>query len=668
MKRGKATSVGATRWRVDVYAYADDYPGLTTDPTAADKVIVDEIYQSGRITSVSLSRSKSSAAGEAIIRTVGLTPACFFVGNWVVVRSKLGAFTKSQGAGSVVSALKDAGVAAVSNLSASAAGKPVVQDEGLPRFVGQIYDVSNEYQVEPQTGNLIQTATVRVKEWSTLLFTPVRYDVVVAAGAQDVTGFFNLLANVVPPPPGLAPDAGQLKKISTAVLSPFEMVRLALAYVGALPDDNQSAVKQIGAALAGRAKKLAALTGESESLDPQAAYEAAEAFSQLASRMPVLPQKLLSDLGMGQVDPRNPFKKGFAQIASGVVQGPSTGGEGFPDPLAFRGFFSSPAEFTSSYADPGDRPASINITPDFMYGKPAWQIIQERCDSATCEVFTDFIYCGDPLKGAVQPVIVHRDKPFALRQFLDAAGLSNWTAYDDLPRVWVSEEFISAFSVKSTTQASPNFIKVEPVLTGVRSDYELNRAYLASITVLKPEQERFGGQETTLSTPYLAFGQKPGDVTASGWMPQVTFLNYLWKGLNYRFGSGSLVLKDNNVPFMVGQNVSFKFGGAVLCGHVESYSSSFAVNPDGSQVTQTQLELSYICEVQKDGSLTLPGSRLFNILPYVKEPTGGPLDTITGALAGKVTGGLAKAAGLGPKASTVQLQIDLLEKRRKAGL
>jgi hypothetical protein len=590
----------STRWEVILFDYIDDVP--TSDPP---KVAV---YSGNRgVVGISVSRSKASIQSTASISIVGELNAAYTVGNWVIIKSKVGKFKEKS---DEKSAFKD-----VSPLK-----------EGIIRFIGQITTIQNSYSVDG-SGLLVKRATVHIREWSSLLNIPVRIDAYSVSSytnqTQEALGRLSFVDGNVSKVNYVQPRNIQFQKLAQQLIDPFVGAGLVLSIIGGLNTDSQ--------------------TGASLGVD-LGEYQKVVSMSRLTSRMPSLPQELLDYLELPKTtQTNNAFATGFTNTLLGVMyanssfEGSKSGaldgyGKEERDPKSFNGYFNSYSQLKSMFSNYQDRPVKSNFFSSLGKGASAWSLIQEHIDTTINEAFTDIWYFKTESGATTSlPMIILRDKPFALKTFLtdpdNQIKHTKWTAFDDLPRVFVDDVMIQSVSTTNSFFTSPNFIEPQLQTGEVGSSRTDDPTTILTTAVHRIIDDgainRFGTIEHYWNTVYSAPTAKTSEsgTVYVPWFEDTKKLMYYWHALSYRFGDASLTLKDNDLPIMVGCNLSFPMGKNVLCGHVESVSWSFSIGMDGSASTTTNVQLSYLCKVKskleddKDaGGLTLIGPAGFTDL------------------------------------------------------
>lgn len=574
----------STRWDVILFDYVDDIPTPDTPDV--------EVHSGNRgVTSIGISRSKASVQNTASVEVVGDLHPAYSIGNWIIIKSKVGKFTEKDEKFTEVSPLK----------------------EGLIRFIGQITTIENNYSVQG-SGLLTKRATVHIREWSSLLNIPVRIDANSISSyfsqTQEALGRLNFIGATQKTP------IVNIAELAQKLIDPFMGAGMVLSIIGGLNTDAETGAS------------LGADLGE---------YQKVASISRLTSRMPSLPQPLLEYLELPEsTKADNAFATGFTNTLLGVMYANSTFeaskagalenyGKEQRDPKSFNGYFKSYDQLKSMFSNYQDRPVKSNFLSTLGQGSSAWSLIQEHIDTTINEAFTDIWYFKTESGATTSlPMIVLRDKPFALKAFLtdpeNQIKHTKWTAFDDLPRVFVDDSMIQSVSTTNSFFTSPNFIMPQLQTGEVGSSRSDDPTTVLTTAVHRIIDEgainRFGTIEHYWNTVYSAPTSKSSEkgTVYIPWFEDTKKLMYYWHALSYRFGDARLVIKDNNLPIMVGCNMSFPMGKNVLCGHVESVSWSFSIGMDGTASTSTNVQLSYLCKVKDDGELTLIGPAGFTDL------------------------------------------------------
>lgn len=593
------------RWRLVAYQNKNAYP-VSAKADEATPVIVDR-----GVVSISISRAKSNPEGIATVTLVGKLSPAIFHGNWVIIRSKVGEFTKVPQDGGT-GGLADS-QSALKRASVNGGTKPnPIFVEGLPRFIGQIDSVESTYHVDPASGLVTRSHTVRIREWSHVFRQTIKYDLFDLSQQVAQTPY----ASIQTAPAALQrgsinPDPKtSLQAIAKSVTNPFEYVAIALAMVSGI---SKSAASRVTAANA--------------TSEMQKALDAATFYSNIATRMPAIPKALLTDMGLGsKADPDRPFaaEESFALVLLGN-QKPGIGGTSLDfttsrspsanqtnPPGTFDGIFSSDAEIKNSFKVPQDRPVMFGSLADFSQEFDLWELIAARSDPDVNELFTDIWYHQDLDTVVGRPVLVMRDKPFLLDQIRENIGdlSKQWSSFDDLPKVYIPSEFIQGIATNSTFVSSPNYTRVNVRDPLMRTESNvITTAQVAGRAINSAAQARYGGIFYAVDSPYFAqvgSTQEAYKFNGPDWYTDLSKLMQGWYGVRIYFPSGQITLKDNNIPIMVGCNIVFNVGKDVTCvAHVDSVAFTHQVSPRGDRLSTTTVGFSYLAGYENGKAFVL---------------------------------------------------------------
>lgn len=633
------------RWRLVVYKNTNPYP-ISASADEATPTIVER-----GVVSLSITRSKNNPEGMTNVTMVGKLDPAIFHGNWVIIRSKVGDFTKSTGEGGGI-------------LSQGA----TVNVEGIPRFIGQIDTVESTYSADPASGLVTRVHSIRIREWSHVFRQTIKFDLFDLAQQINPSAFASVTsAAAVIARGSISPDAQKnLETIAKAITNPFEYVTIALAMVSGI---NK-----------GASSKAVANNGTLQN-----ALNAAAFYSNIATRMPAIPKSLLLDMGLGsEADPERPFASdesfalvllgnqapgigsnnpvsgaGLTAATAGINKALSSIGTGksqelgvvptFSDAPAgtFNGVFSSEKEITNSFKIPQDRPVMYGALADFSQEFDLWSLISTRCDPDINEIFTDIWYHESDGKIIGRPVLVMRDKPFLLDQVREKIGeLENqWTSFDDLPKVYIPFSLIQDIKTTSTFNGAPNYNRVNVRDPIIRDDSTVvAQAQVLGRSVNNAAQTRYGGIFFSVDSPFFAqAGSNPPksyDLDTS-WYGDIGKLMQGWYGTRFYFPSGQITLKDNNIPIMVGCNIVFNVGkNATYVAHVDGVSFSHQVGGRGDRVSSTTVAFSYLSVYEDEQALIMGPESVQDL--FVKSTVdlpafGGPLGAFVSKLGGDET-------------------------------
>lgn len=604
-------------WAVEVYSYDNPDPqsavlppllpmfedniSVYTTATGGNSSIVTNIIKQKTgvapkvihegIRGLEFGKSKGSPEGTAVINFSGPIEKDLYPGVWVLISSFIPRGTKTQ---------------------------------VLTRFFGQVYEINPQYMTQG-SGLVSLGTTINVREWSSSLNMPVRYDLYniyreqnptangLAPASAQIGANASVLSGV-----GLADTATspqQLINILANSYNPFEFAHLALALIGCISDsDKLNPIKELG--------------------DIK--------YPDVALTMPALPKLLLKRIGAPAASTgKNPFSTGTAEVLTGVQKG------GVYNDGKWNGIFkeTSIQDFKNGKLNknPEDRPAARQLAVLIQQGVPAWQILSQYCDPEFNEVFTDTWYSQQDDGTVVStPVVVVRDKPFLMKIERDLSNseqgpapkfpLTNWTLYDDLPRVRITKDCIVAFNISNTFMNSPNLLRVN--YYDHQDKNKIPTAWVHTVGFLAPvfaNRERFGGLEYEIKTSYM--GQK-ADFSPEIWFGTAVRWAKAVHSNGYKFSRGTLSIKDNNVPIALGLNVQFQVGKFQIVGHVSALRTYVNVLENGVVDTTTQISLEKIVQGKKDSTALsyIDTNQLARLLHDTPATTSTPTGILGGVL------------------------------------
>jgi hypothetical protein len=637
------------KWVIEIYPFESsvpqpgDFSGATAPAViigsdgAQQSVInlIHELQNSGQISpdqtisarglkSVNINRNKAVPDGTCTFQMVGQLPKNIYSGVWAIVTSVSYAETGWE--------------------------KRVI------RFIGQVQSIESGYIVDSR-GLFSSVHSIPLREWSTVLRAPVRYDIMSIQQALIQQGL-----------PGAAAVAAlggastqEIQEMVKNSYNPFEMAQLILKLVGAISQaDMWSKVLATGdvqfpelAVTApnvppGVLARLGVLNSSSPTSNnappPGIDVPAFDAETQVPGSTsapaagPAAPDYLSNNNA-------NPFQSGFVNVISGVQSDISIYNDGtwdgiFKDITVDNYKQQLKSNFESIRTK---RPSAMGIGALMQPGFSAWDLLTSHCDPAIYEVFTDMLYEETEQGNIVaKPALIVRDKPYLLKKLILEGGklvdrdLEGWTLYDALPRFKIPEECITTFRIGNTFLNSPNYIRVNYHAHGMDDKLAKAASMLAGLIRLEPEMRRFGGKEFFLETQFLGRDfSEPQTNEAGGntaqpfyetWFQQLKGIAEGWHSYDYRMGNGVLHLKDDNFPISIGFNVQFNIGKYTLVGHVDSIGIQFAMDESGLEVTNTQVNLSRIVRVSAGNMLDYIPLEDFGSLPFSTPPaeTTGP--------------------------------------------
>ncbi|MEM4379061.1 MAG: hypothetical protein QXL01_00040 [Thermoplasmatales archaeon] len=631
----------SVRWDVEFFPFGSEYPKSNEFggifPSLSGSVLSVGVRTSTQesitlgIKNLNFSKSKFSPEGTCTFTIVGNVESLKHVipGTWLIISS-----------GIASSVIVDGNKPNESHSTGITSEFTQLQlEQRIPRYIGQIFSFTTNYIADPNTGLIRQVTVFSARAWSHALTVPVRLDILSSflqfqAGAE-LAGIESLLKKA-----GNLIDGSNttqdLKKIMDLSFSAFSLARLILIVIGA-------------------ANKIdATVKYDNKTLDNH---------KEVAVTMPSVPKSLLNRLGLEEADPKNAFNTGFTTIWGGVQNGPIRNDgtwNGILDLVELDYLLK-----TNFNKDPSDRPQVTGIAAILQSGASAWDLLNSICDPSLNEFFTDLVY-EKGAKGDIvaRPVIFARDKPFCPKVLLDNElsdvkdELSNFTKYDDLPRIYIDSTYIQELQLSNTITNSKNFIRVAISNMIVSDDINKFLSNANGLVRLDPEMRRFGGNSITLSSNYFASNfaaesnnslsvdslqdaisdvasgeipMPPSKFLLEDWIKKIVHLAKAWYGYDYRMAYGTLTLKDNNFTFTLGMNAQFRVGEYLLVGHIEAIHTTVTVDEKGNHKTITRLELSRIMQYDENETKLrfIPISAMMNLMNAPKQQVPWTVNTKT---------------------------------------
>jgi len=618
--RNKFSTI-SLKWEVELFPFSEKYPSSNdfgSSGSAVAAFISGSVPNNNKgskiitgIKNMTFVRAKGQPDAKCSFTVLGRPPRECVPGTWVVISSYQNTAAPDQS-----NMTSEATVIGMTNDFAASAQV----ENRKPRFIGQITTMDTSYVADPTSGLISQTTAYHVREWSHALQVPVRLDLY--AFAQTASTGIGQLTSVLPSnfvgppaPNSQGVDAAKIAELVKKSLNPFEVAHLILTVVGAMQkNDAINSIPALGM----------------------------DGFKEVAVKMPSVPKSLLDRLGL-DADPKDAFTSGFLKVITGVQVAPALNDGQWGGVFGGGGALKF-SDFEKKYnKSPQDRPSVMGAGSILQTGAPAWQLLNSFCDPSINEFFTDFVHeLNDDGSIGARPVLFVRDKPFSLvnveKNLLgsgNADKVKSFSKYDNLPRIRIPEANITQFRFNNSIMNSPNFIRVNFGDFSSNPDTARAQSNFRPPTRLDAEINRFGGNELDVQTNFLGYNDgnaspgaagspaslvsaatdvinnppSPNDVfdTAAGaivdvsegfeftkWVDKVKLIMQSWHSYDYRMGSGTLVLKDDNFSLTVGFNAIFRMGNYDLVGHIEAINVSVGVDGNGTYTTQTQLQLSRI--------------------------------------------------------------------------
>ncbi len=543
---------------------------------------------------LTVSRSKSNPSSPATFSLIGPVPEGVYPGAWVII-----------------STISDKGV------------DSSYKSTRMVRYIGQIHTIEPMYSAD-NTGLISLTTNVHLREWSSILTVPIRFDAYSIyhsmSGMTQASAIISSQLSIAGSETPAVPRP-TFEEIMTSSQDPFQVAHNILAMVSCISDNDSFGVM-----------KSHISEANAISIAP-----------------PKIPQSVLNRIGVSSSGNLHPYSSGFVDVITGILRDPFfNDGEwnGIFDDSGRTSISGFKSRMKSGWDQFGDKkPGTVGSNALLQLGESAWDLLNEHCENCVNEIYTDLLFQKDTRSTSSsryeeiisKPVIMVRDKPFLIYALKDLPQGQNsdvfdkWTLFDFLPRVRIASEKIISAAFQNTFINSPNYFRINVSLTN-SSEFVNNAVSSATnFTRLSAEQSRFGGNHFFANTQYISNGGELSDGTGSlnvlsssfqglqggaptgiienayitdqtiplqEWYRSVKDLLRFWHAYDYRLASGVLVLKDDNLAITVGLNVQFQIGEYYeLVGHVESVSYDFSVDEFGSEISLTKIQLSRILRV-----------------------------------------------------------------------
>lgn len=606
----------STKWEVEFFPFKNTYPsksdfsfgGIDLNKSGTDsgqRIITG-------IKNLNFTRTKGQIDSLCSFTIIGRPPPNIIAGTWILISSVGTGAAREDYSFDTTRPITDA----VKNQE--------VQGIRRIKFIGQITTVDYIY-LKNEKGVLTQQSVFKARPWSHSLNVPVRMDLF--SLSNEIKGGIPKLANILSQDKSVSTKT--IEELIAKSLNPFELVHTILAAIGAM--NQADALSKID---------IAKVAG----------------FFNVAVTMPSVPRSLLDRLGFGfDVTPENAFSKGFINVVTGVQQAAVNNAGDWNGVFGQQGNSIPFKAFVSLFNNnPPDRPSTLGVNHIIQSGAPAWQLITTFCDPSVNEFFTDFIYDTNPDGSlSIKPTLFVRDKPFSMRhvenEVLNSvdglstkALLSNFTKYDDLPRIRIPSVYIKSISFSNSIINSPNYIRVNFADFAHNPDIPVNLSNLRPPIRLNEEMARFGGNELDVQSNFLGYNDntKSGSISLNPlslaksilskgfdfpeWVSKVKAALASWYSFDYRMLNGQITIKDDNFALTLGFNLQFKIGKYELVGHIESINTSVNLDFKGNAITETTITLSRIVMVNKDNSLQFIPPEDFGNLANAIPPENSP--------------------------------------------
>lgn len=499
-------------------------------------------------------------------------------------------------------------------------------NKGLVKFIGQVYLITSQYNADAD-GLLKKSYNVNIREWSHCLNIPVRYSGEIRLLSSTLETQGSILKSEFSDEETESSETIQKFKDSDwddlliTRESAFEKIRKLLFILGIRSSDILSSKKD-------QDKPIPLTT----------------------SRLPSIPSLIYKNhiqLPQEQsYEEQFPFSTGFLLSLIGTQQWQIS--NSFEDKNVF-----SPVDLDGIIDANKNRPP-VFISPSiFSEGTPFPSLVRQILDTGgEYEVFTDLLYVETAGLTQVQPTLVIRDKPIAMKMLTKSdlfpeyeASEENFgfTYKDDLPRIDIPLSHVLSINLTYSSQESYNYIQFKPVSKVLAESLLVSAAYNSGRYKDSLSQKRFGGQEyvasisefvadipTDISEPVkppkiTEPKDKKGSNSKAGTESNITenspislkWFNALVQKYKYYMPSKILMpnctiqIIDNDFPLTVGLMVRIDLGPErlTICGEIEEISSTYSISGEGRVSNQTYIKMSDLLIENKDDS------KVLNIIP-----------------------------------------------------
>lgn len=515
---------------------------------------------------ISIARNKATPDAKCSLTFVGAMPKSIYIGVWVIVTS--------------VSTEKNG------------------ERKALPRFIGQVESVDVTYQMRAD-GLLTQVNNISIREWSAILKYAVRFDRNSLAANAFQTGSQSALNDIAGGAIlGQNAPVKQLTDLVNKTYNPLGLAQTIIDLMGALNPADAFPGLTVGSTTL----PTIALTAPSVPAGVLARIRAQQGGSPVNSPL----------------NPKSPFQSGFTTTISGSHSTPSHNSGEWDGVFETQGIDKLKKNMQDAYVNNPMKPSANGIGAILQSGLAAWDNITSYCEPLVFEYYTDIWYERAGNSIIAKPVIVMRDKPFAIDAIAATrpkySNIKKYSLYDNVPRIRIPKNNITGFRVNNNLANSPNYVIIDYTNQSTGSNQAKWEAVAKSIERLDPEMRRFGGHELQGKALFLGY---TGEDTSSGianfgggatdsyieWYETLRDLMVTWHSYDYQMGSGVLQVKDDNFAVSVGFNVAFEFGAYTLVGHVNSFSLEYSIDENGMGSSNMQIEMSKIVQQTESGKL-----------------------------------------------------------------
>jgi len=523
-------------------------------------------------------------------------------GNWVVY--------KTSSSGRIVDPLRD----------------------GIVRFIGQIFAINPNY-TKDASGKFTSTYKISVREWSHLLYCPVRYDPYVNAGQSQASVVQNITKDAYPNGRSNPLHTPFLNNQNQYLMPGQNQEQFSMVPINIPPNENKitepldaatitqelfvrnrqpfTYVSAILSLISNMNKAVDSLASVFNQQDSEALISSLNNHYKTVSRSAAIPARLVKDhvytsSEANSFDPVSPLSTGFMWYVSGIqkwdqnksVYNPDTG---LYDLSKFKGANMADLVYSQTEAF---RPGTLIDPKIVMNGITAIEAISSMCEPAAYDFYTDMWYTE--VDGVIKcaPVLVVRDRPFSIKSYRKLFTQTNnskykWTMFDDLPQLTIRASSIQGINQSTNMLDSVNYVRVIPNTNGIMDQSTQSTATFQGTAIIPSQQYRFGGKEMLVDTycGVITPGENDGLPTYdTEWFAELRNRIVEWYSNSHLWSKMTITMKDSNYPLSIGDNIRIPLGTGrpILIGHLEAIDYRMKCEESGLITNQVYLTISRV--------------------------------------------------------------------------
>ena len=483
--------------------------------------------------------------------------------------------------------------------------------KGLVRFIGQIYNVNSQYNVDAD-GILRKTFNISVREWSHCLNIPVRY--------SDQIRLLSL---------NQESQTKELKKIISQ-----ETAKIQNPQIRKFVDSNWKEYLSTRKPAFEIIKNILTMIGVRS-------YALSERKEQswiylTTSQLPSIPAQIYEDHIFKYQEEKYeedfPFNTGFME----TLVGPQKWG---PDTQLMTYDFFSPLAIFDIVNKNANRPVTFISPAEYSKGDPFPELVKSILDSGgEYEIYSDMLYIANSNNSSstnlCKPVFIVRDKPISFKTLQNSNDIKEYkesekdfgfTYKDDVPRITIPLNHVLSLYVSYTSQETFNYLQFNPKAKAFIETYAQSVAYREGRYKDVQSQKRFGGQEYFASigefisapkeepaeapptlkrtekkdkqNPKTKVGSEPeakkNGALSVDWFKALTQKYRYYMPIKHAMPNVNVQIIDKDFPLTVGLMVRIELGEnrPTICGEIQEISYTTNINGEGKISNQTYVKL-----------------------------------------------------------------------------